>query len=458
MMDKNKQIILMLSTYFSSPKKGEPTCLTPLEYGRFALWLRENDYQPKDLFSLFDEILNKWKDKKNRITRERLNFLIGRGMAMGVALEKWNSAGIWVITRSDIEYPRKLKTHLGENAPAVLFGVGNKSLLNAGGLSVVGSRNIDTKDQEFTKCIAEQAAMEGLNIISGGARGVDETAMLASLKVNGASVGILSNGLLKAALSGIWRKYIKKNQLVLVSTFYPEASFNVGNAMGRNKYIYCLSDYALVVRSEEGKGGTWAGANENLKKQWIPLFVKKPSDAAGNIALKNMGASSLHRLNTQEIDSDGWLLDQLKNDNKSSDSIDSQTILEVSSDEKIKNRNADKEVDNKTSELISDNKVQPAPNFDRDDLFYQYFIHYIEYLLDKQSQITLAKLKELRKDLAQKQITDWLDRATDEELIIRQGKKRTYSKNKTDLFQMVSQDGHGSHEQHRANKLLNIDS
>lgn len=437
MMDKNKQIVLMLSTYFSPPKKGEPTCLTPIEYGRFALWLRENNYQPKDLFSHFDEILNKWQDKKNKITRERLTFLIGRGMAMGMALEKWHSAGIWVVTRSDIEYPKRLKNHLGENAPAVLFGVGNKNLLNAGGLSIVGSRKIDTNDQEFTKYIAKQAAMDGLNIVSGGARGVDETAMLASLETGGTSVGILSNGLLKAALSGRWRKYIKQNQLVLLSTFYPEASFNVGNAMGRNKYIYCLSDYALVVRSEEGKGGTWTGANENLKKQWIPLFVKQPSDASGNIVLINMGASSLYRLDADEIDSNDWLLNQLKNNKKTSENIESKKKLEVPLDEIITNIEIGNKSDNDSSKLISNKEILSEPNYEQDDLFYQYFIHYIEHLLEKQSQITLAKLKELRKDLAQKQLTDWLDRATDEELIIRQGKKRTYSKNESDLFQMV---------------------
>ena len=124
--------------------------------------------------------------------------------------------------------------------------------------------------------------------------------MLASLKVDGTAIGILANDLLKAALSSKWRKHLRENQLVLVSTYYPEASFNVGNAMGRNKYIYCLSDHALIVRSDEGKGGTWAGANENLKENWIPLFVKEPSNAAGNLALKKMGVRSLRKLDAQE--------------------------------------------------------------------------------------------------------------------------------------------------------------
>ena len=444
-MDVNKQAILMLTTYFSQPKKGDPTSLTPLEYGRFALWLRENKYQPKDLFSQFDEILNKWKDKKNKITKDRLNFLIGRGMAMGMALEKWHSVGIWIITRSDTGYPKRLKAHLGDSAPAVIFGIGNMRLLNAGGLSMVGSRNIDASDQEFTQCIARQAAIEGVNIVSGGARGVDETAMLASLEVEGTAIGILADGLLKAALSNKWRNHLRRNQLVLVSTYYPEASFNIGNAMGRNKYIYCLSDHALIVRSDEGKGGTWAGANENLKKNWVPIFVKEPSNAKGNLALKKRGVRSLYKVDTSECRNKDWLLAQLTNRNNSNEEVatKNQANDTIESKETLNNSQVihDQEQDksckpNKSTVTVKNGGTLPQKSsYNEADLFYQYFIRYIEYLLENQNQITLSNLKELRKnDLTQKQITDWLDRATKEGLIIRQGKMRTYTKKEADIF------------------------
>jgi predicted Rossmann fold nucleotide-binding protein DprA/Smf involved in DNA uptake len=444
-MDENKQAILMLTTYFSPPKKGEPTSLTPLEYGRFALWLRENKYQPKDLFSQFKEIFNKWKDQENKITIERLSFLIGRGMAMGVALEKWHSAGIWIITRSDIEYPQTLKKHLGNSAPAILFGVGNKKLLNAGGLSIVGSRSVDASDQEFTQHIAKQASLEKLNVVSGGAKGIDEIAMLASLEVDGTATGVLASDLFKAALSSKWRKHLQQNQLVLVSTYYPEASFNVGNAMGRNKYIYCLSDYALVIRSDKDKGGTWAGAKENLKKKWVPLFIKEPSNVAGNIALKKMGVPSLHKIDTRECENKEWLLDQLTTCNQYSGG---EILQKIQTNDNINNKkqsnhslisngkaqdNVGKSNGEKASKINS-NTVYQETDYDQTDLFYQYFIRYIEYLLEKQNPITLSKLKELRKDLDQKQIINWLDQATEEEVIIRQGKKRTYSKKEATLF------------------------
>jgi len=34
-----------------------------------------------------------------------------------------------------------------------------------------------------------------------------------------------------------------------------------------------LADYAIIVASDAETGGTWAGATEALKNDWIPVFV-----------------------------------------------------------------------------------------------------------------------------------------------------------------------------------------
>jgi len=289
MIDKNTQAILLLSCYFSKAKKDEPSPLTPSEYARYSRWLFENKYMPGYLLDNFEETNNKWNDTKRKITSDRLKYLLGRGLAMSLALEKWSSAGIWIMARNDPDYPKQLKYHLKDKAPAILFGVGNKKLLNSGGLAIVGSRNIDDSDKIFTKKIAKIIALYGKNIVSGGARGVDEIAMLSALESEGTAVGILANSLLDQALSAKWRKYIKNNELVLTSTFYPEAGFNVGNAMARNKYIYCMSNSALVVHSGT-KGGTLTGALENLKNGWTSVWVKKTDDTnAGNALIEEKG-------------------------------------------------------------------------------------------------------------------------------------------------------------------------
>lgn len=62
-------------------------------------------------------------------------------------------------------------------------------------------------------------------------------------------------------------------------------------AMARNKLIYALADFALVVASDAGKGGTWAGAEEALKAGWVPVFVvDRPDAPEGNRLLIKRGA------------------------------------------------------------------------------------------------------------------------------------------------------------------------
>lgn len=104
------------------------------------------------------------------------------------------------------------------------------------------------------------------------------------------AIGVLAADLLRASVNRQNRMGIQSGQLVLTSPFNPEAGFNAGNAMARNRYIYALADYALVVDSAEGEGGTWAGATENLRHAWTPLYVRTPSESPGNAALIAKGA------------------------------------------------------------------------------------------------------------------------------------------------------------------------
>lgn len=286
----NTQAILLLTAHFVKARKDAVKPLTPKEWGRFALWLKEKSLTPEQLMNgRPGELLNGWSDKM--ITLERIEGLMDRGSALALAMEKWLRAGLWVMTRSDPDYPSRLKKRLRTDSPAILFGCGNRALLNTGGLAVVGSRNATEQDLTYSRDLGALAAGNGYSIVSGGARGVDEAAMLGALEAEGTVIGVLADNLLRACSTARYRKYLLANNLVLISTFYPEAGFNAGNAMQRNKYIYCLSDAAMVVHSGE-KGGTWSGALENVKKQWVPLWVKRTSDPkAGNAAIVRAGGN-----------------------------------------------------------------------------------------------------------------------------------------------------------------------
>ena len=224
------------------------------------------------------------------VDAEKITALLGRGFMLSMAVEKWQAAGIWVTSRDDTDYPERLR-RLKQNTPPLVYGCGDKKLLDKGGLAVVGSRDVDPSGEEFTRHVAARATNEGIQIVSGGARGVDQFAMLSAIEAGGTVVGALADSLLRSATSGKARESIQDGKLTLISSFDPEAGFNVGNAMQRNKQIYALADFGLVVSSGYNEGGTWSGAIEQLEKLCLtPVFVRDGDVPEGNRQLLQRGA------------------------------------------------------------------------------------------------------------------------------------------------------------------------
>jgi len=91
-------------------------------------------------------------------------------------------------------------------------------------------------------------------------------------------------------------------RLVLVTPYAPTAGFSVGAAMGRNKVIYGLAEFGVVVSSDYQTGGTWAGAVEALKAGWCPVFVREGADVPkGNRELLKQGAVALPEADLEKI-------------------------------------------------------------------------------------------------------------------------------------------------------------
>ncbi|HJX18867.1 MAG TPA: DNA-processing protein DprA [Acidiferrobacterales bacterium] len=288
-LSPDTEAILLLCGRFGSERGERHAPLTQKEYERLTKWLLECNLRPGDL--LGGAVAGRLGALVHAgLEPARVESLIARGTALALALEKWQRSGLWVLSRSDAAYPRHLKKKLGQSAPPLLYGAGETSLLDAGGLAVVGSRNASEAALEFTRDVARACARDGLGVVSGGAKGVDVAAMQGASEAGGVVIGVLAADLLRASVNRQNRMGIQSGQLVLTSPFNPEAGFNAGNAMARNRYIYALADYALVVDSAEGEGGTWAGATENLRHAWTPLYVRTPGESPGNAALIAKGA------------------------------------------------------------------------------------------------------------------------------------------------------------------------
>ncbi len=286
------QAILLLTVGFG---RSDPPKLKPLAIGEWntvSRWLGEEGVTPESLLGEeADAILGRWtpRPRARGVTRERLIALLGRGMALAILLERWSRGGLWLVTRSEADYPKRLRERLQHRTPPVLFGCGDPTLLNAGGIAVVGSRAADEGALRFTAELGRRAAGQGLPIVSGDARGVDRTAMEAALGAGGRALGVLPGNLLRSASSRRHRGWLVAEQLALVSTFPPETRWRGWQAMDRNKHIYCLADAGVVVTSARGRSGTWAGATETLKNRWVPVWVRR-SDNPGNVGLAEIGA------------------------------------------------------------------------------------------------------------------------------------------------------------------------
>jgi len=403
-LPEDTQAILLLCASFGQNRQVEPQPLSLSEYNSFVLWLRDQQMRPADLLTpSAKEHLQQLSI--NNLHPERLLALLARGVMLSLAVEKWTNCGIWILGRSDTNYPHLLKKRLKHSAPAILYGIGNMQLLSMGGLAIAGSRDVDEEVLGYTQRVAQTCAKQGIQVISGGARGVDQASMLGVLHAGGTSVGVLADSLTKAVVNSKYRSGIQEGRLTLISSYDPDAGFHVGNAMGRNKYIYALADYALVVSSSLRKGGTWAGAEEAIAKfKEIPVFVRmEPPISDGNQELYKLGAKAFPS--------------EVSNDWRKLLSIDIAVNIKESGEEQI---------------IISpDNspKVGEDVLSNPQDIIYQAVLPLILKLLQQPQNIKyLAQYLDVR----QSQMEDWLKRAIKEGRVKKTQKPVAYVVNKSD--------------------------
>ena len=111
--------------------------------------------------------------------------------------------------------------------------------------------------------------------MSGYAKGVDRSALEATLKYGGQSIVVLPQGIL--TFNSGFRKlytYLVEGNVLVTSTYFPKAPWSVGLAMSRNKIIYGLSREIYVAESNF-KGGTWSGVVDGLGRG-RKIFVRVP--------------------------------------------------------------------------------------------------------------------------------------------------------------------------------------
>jgi DNA processing protein len=283
-------ILLLTAPLIAGRGTSSPELLSPGEYKRLVLYLVSVKRRPADLLS--SESADLLRECRSVVDEARLKRLLGRGFLLAQVVERWQSRAIWVISRADAEYPRRLKDRLREDAPAVIYGCGDRSLLDTGGLAVVGSRHAEKSSIDYATAVGRLAAQAGRTIVSGGAKGVDQAVMTGASDAGGSVIGVLADSLEKSILTRENRNRLLNTPLVLISPYDPSAGFRPGLAMQRNKLIYALADASLVVASDLNTGGTWNGAVQQIEKlKFVPVYVRSTGEMSPGLeALRRKGA------------------------------------------------------------------------------------------------------------------------------------------------------------------------
>lgn len=255
--------------------------------------LIKNNKSPKDLFNFSKDELVSILNISNERELERYSILLGRSSSLAFELETLERFGIAIVTRASKMYPKRIKKILGQQSPPLFYYAGDLNLLNYKYIGFVGSRDVIQSDIIKLKKLVGNAITNGYGVVSGGAKGVDSIATQESLIKGGIAIEFLSESMISKLKNHIISQYIREKRLLLLSAVKPDAGFNTGNAMQRNKYIYAQSVATVVIKSSYNKGGTWNGALENLKKGWTLEFCLKNENCLGNNELIKRGAVSI---------------------------------------------------------------------------------------------------------------------------------------------------------------------
>jgi predicted Rossmann fold nucleotide-binding protein DprA/Smf involved in DNA uptake len=184
-------------------------------------------------------------------------------------------ATVRVLPGRDPAYPQRFKRVLGKRTPIALYLSGREDLLSARRtVAIIGSRDASPEALDGASRAAAFFARQGYVLVSGNARGVDQTAEESALDTGGSVVSVLPQGLLDKATLALVRKRnraLLDGKVALLSELHPKSRWQGRFAMMRNRLIVALADFVLVAQTgmkekhSEGKvtqSGTWAGAEE----------------------------------------------------------------------------------------------------------------------------------------------------------------------------------------------------
>lgn len=198
------------------------------------------DFTCKGKRILSDKKMNVLLDEKNRFH-------------IGEFEKKLKEEEIQMTVYGMKDYPSKLKNI--ENPPFQLYYKGELPEENKTLLAIVGARECTAYGENIARRIGNACGKNGIDVISGMAKGIDGIAQLAGIQAKGKSYGILGSGVDICYPEENRNLYeLLKTNGGILSEYPPKTLPRPNLFPPRNRIISALSDAIIVVESREKSG------------------------------------------------------------------------------------------------------------------------------------------------------------------------------------------------------------
>lgn len=190
-----------------------------------------------------------------------------------------------IIAINDINYPKQLKQIY--DPPIAIYVKGNIEILNNCFIGIVGGRNCSIYGKRISMELSEYLSENGINIVSGLARGIDTYSHIGCIKGKSATVAVLGSGLneIYPKENTNLAKEIINNGGAIISEYTLGIKPDRLNFPARNRIISGLSNKIVVI--EAGKNSGSIITADYALEQGKDIFV-----VPGNIDSKNSEGSN----------------------------------------------------------------------------------------------------------------------------------------------------------------------
>jgi DNA processing protein len=171
-----------------------------------------------------------------------------------------DSMGASIICLGDPDYPAPLRNI--PSPPPVLFAQGTLALTHPRSVAVVGTRNPTSSGVAATRHLCRHWVGDGIRIVSGLARGIDENAHRTALESGGETIAVLACPLDGLGTNGRGRLAQQIAAAGVIVTEHPfDAPVVPGNFVRRNRLISGLAQAVVVIEAPKGSGALITARN-----------------------------------------------------------------------------------------------------------------------------------------------------------------------------------------------------